>query len=316
MSAQLTEPGMTSWQRWVHRPQRLWIRRALFQVHLWVGLGVGLYIVAISISGSALVFQPQLRRSFSRGRVVVAASGSRLSVEELAQRAQRAYPAYEVDNIREGQAPGEPDEVVLERAHKRIDRLFDPYTGLDLGYRYSAVEQIVAWLTALHDDLLGGPTGLLVNGIGSCFLTLLALTGAVLWWPGVKNWRRSTRIRWQARFPRLNWDLHSAIGFWFWLFVLVWGISGIYFCFPALAFNPRIHVMGGASLSLLRQLHFGRFNWLTQALWTVLGLVPAVSVVTGALMWWNRVLRKKFRRPYQQPQPAADHSALSLPTRP
>jgi uncharacterized iron-regulated membrane protein len=59
--------------------------------------------------------------------------------------------------------------------------------------------------------------------------------------------------------------------------------------------------MAGSFLSLLTALHFGRFNWFTQALWTIIGLVPAVSAITGALMWWNRVLRKKFRRPYHQP---------------
>ena len=304
MSAQVTAREMSAWQQWIQRPQRLWLRRAIFQVHLWVGLGIGLYIVAISISGSALVFLPQFRKSFPRRKVAVTAFGPRMSVEELAQQAQRAYPTYEVDNIREGQAPSDPDEVVLERSHKRIDRLFDPYTGSDLGNRFSVPEQIFKWLTGLHDDLLGGRTGGIVNGIGSCFLTLLALTGAVIWWPGVKNWRRSTTITWKAHLPRLNWDLHSAIGFWCWLFVFVWGISGIYFCFPALSFNPRLHVIAGSFLSLLTELHFGRFNWFTQALWTIIGLVPAVSAVTGALMWWNRVQRKKFRRPYRQAEPA------------
>src|SRR5260370_4403374 len=204
MCAQLNARKITSWQRWVHRPQRVWIRRTLFQAHLWGGLGIGLYIVAISISGSALVFLPQLRRHFSRSRIAVTLSGPRMSVEELARHAQRAYPAYEVDNIREGQSPREPDEVVLERGHKRIDRLFDPYTGLDLGNRYSVLEQIVVWLTGLHDDLLGGSTGALVNGIGSCFLTLLALTGAIVLWPGIPDLRRSPKNRWKAPPPPLH----------------------------------------------------------------------------------------------------------------
>lgn len=150
-------------------------------------------------------------------------------------------------------------------------------------------------LADLHENLLAGRTGRLVNGIGSCFVTLLSLTGAIIWWPGVRNWRRSTTIKWKANFPRLNWDLHSAIGFWCWFFVLVWGISGIYFCFPAL-FGPRIHLAGGSFLSLIAQLHMGRFDWFTEALWTILGLVPAISAGTGALMWWNRVLRKRLRR--------------------
>ena len=153
---------------------------------------------------------------------------------------------------------------------------------------------MVAWLVDLHDNLLAGQTGRIVNGIGSCLVTLLSLTGAVIWWPGIKNWRRSTTINWKANLPRLNWDLHSAIGFWCWLFVLVWGISGIYFCFPAL-FSPRIHLFSGSFLSWIARLHMGRFGWFTEALWTVLGLVPAISAVTGALMWWNRVAIKKLR---------------------
>src|SRR5260370_10105210 len=204
MCAQLTAQKITSWQRWVHGRQGGGIGGALFQVHLWFGLGMGLYIVATSISGSALVFLPQLRRHFSRSRVPVTLSGPRMSVEELAQHAQRAYPAYEVDNIREGQSPREPDEVVLERGHKRIDRLFDPYTGLDLGNRYSVLEQIVVWLTGLHDDLFGGSTGALVNGIGSCCPSLPAFAGAIVLWPGIPNWRRRAKIRFETRLPRLT----------------------------------------------------------------------------------------------------------------
>jgi len=292
MCAQVTEREMTPWQRWLQRPQSLWIRRAFFQVHLWVGIGIGIYVLTISISGSAIVYSRELTRKYSRKTVLVAESGHRMSVEELTQHAQRAYPTYEVDNIREAQTPDEPDDVVLERAHKRIERLFDPYTGLDLGNPHSVMDRILGWLQDLHDNLLAGQTGRLVNGIGSCLVTLLSLTGVILWWPGIRNWRRSTTINWKANFPRFNWDLHSAIGFWCWFFVLVWGISGIYFCFPAL-FNP---LFGGSFLFWIAQLHIGRFDWLTEALWTMLGLVPAIMAASGALMWWNRVLRKKLRR--------------------
>ena len=298
---------MTPWQQWVERPQSLWLRKAFLQVHLWVGIGIGIYVITISISGSALVYRRELTRKSSRKPLAVAESGRRMNVEELKQHVQRGYPTYEVDNIREAQTPDEPDEVVLERAHERIERLFDPYTGFDLGDPHSVIDRMFGWLADLHDNLLAKRTGRLVNGIGSCLVTLLSLTGAILWWPGIKHWRRSTTINWRANFPRLNWDLHNALGFWCWFFVLVWGVSGIYFCFPAVSFNPRIHVIGGSFLSLLAQLHFGRFGWFTEAVWTIVGLVPAVSAVTGALMWWNRTLRKRFR-PRHEP---AGHAAKS-----
>jgi len=43
--------------------------------------------------------------------------------------------------------------------------------------------------------------------------------------------------------------------------------------------------------------HTGNFGgWPVKVLWSVLGLVPALLFVTGALMWWTRVVRKKLGR--------------------
>ena len=50
----------TAWQRWVRQPQKVWLRRALFQVHLWAGIGVGLYVFFISVTGSVLVYRNEL----------------------------------------------------------------------------------------------------------------------------------------------------------------------------------------------------------------------------------------------------------------
>jgi uncharacterized iron-regulated membrane protein len=47
----------TAWTRWVRQPQRIWLRRAIFQVHLWSGIGIGLYILMISLTGSVLVYR-------------------------------------------------------------------------------------------------------------------------------------------------------------------------------------------------------------------------------------------------------------------
>jgi uncharacterized iron-regulated membrane protein len=138
-----------------------------------MGLGVGIYVLAINISGGAIVYRPELTRMFSRKTVVTAEPGHRMTLQELTQRAQRAYPTYEVDNIREAQTPDEPDDVVMERAHKRLERLFDPCTGSDLGDAHSAIEHILGWLLDLHVNLLAGQIGRLVNGIGSCFVILL-----------------------------------------------------------------------------------------------------------------------------------------------
>ena len=57
-----TTPGMTFRERILRRPQTLWIRKAVFQIHLWTGIAIGLYIVVISVSGSAVVFRREMMR--------------------------------------------------------------------------------------------------------------------------------------------------------------------------------------------------------------------------------------------------------------
>ena len=33
---------MTYWQRWIRQPQTTWLRKAIFQLHLWSGIGLEL----------------------------------------------------------------------------------------------------------------------------------------------------------------------------------------------------------------------------------------------------------------------------------
>ena len=156
------------------------------------------------------------------------------------------------------------------------------------------------WLVRFHSQLLAGDIGRIVNGIGGICTTLLCLTGAIIWWPGVKHWRRSLTVSWGARFPRISWDLHSALGLWRLPFVLLWGISGIYFSLPQ-AFNflyliDRRDRFADSGLYLLSELHFGRFGRVTEIVWSIVGVVPAILAFTGAFVCCRRIF---YNKPYK-----------------
>jgi uncharacterized iron-regulated membrane protein len=55
-----------------------------------------------------------------------------------------------------------------------------------------------------------------------------------------------------------------------------------------------------AGLRLIRAMgpvHFGTFGgWFTRIIWLLLGFAPLVLFVSGILMYWNRVLRKRLTR--------------------
>jgi uncharacterized iron-regulated membrane protein len=60
----------SAWQRWVRHPQSTALRKAVFQVHLWTGIGLGLYIIMISVTGSVLVYRNELNVAVTPSPIV------------------------------------------------------------------------------------------------------------------------------------------------------------------------------------------------------------------------------------------------------
>jgi uncharacterized iron-regulated membrane protein len=223
---------LTIWQRWLRRPQGVWLRRALFQIHLWTGIGTGLYVVLISVTGSAIVFRNEIYQKAGSGAKTVQVRGAKLPADELKKIIRQKYPQNSLSFVFEGKQPTTATEVWMEHGKERVQRLFDPYTGADLGDSVPQAIRVAAWLAKLHTDLLYGDTGRKVNGIGAIFLTLLCVTGFIVWWPGVTSWRRNLAIDFRSNWKRLNWDLHSAVGFWSFSLIFMWAITGVYLAFP------------------------------------------------------------------------------------
>jgi uncharacterized iron-regulated membrane protein len=298
---------MGIWQQWVQQPQRVWLRRAAFQIHLWTGLALGLYIVVLSVTGSALVYRRELDTYFAAPRPAFDAKARKLTKPELQAAAERQYPGYAVVRIGDRVTRRNPTvEIWLEKGGERKERLFNPYTGVDLGDAVTQGELAVIWVARLHDELLFDRAGKYWNGALSGVMTVLVLTGLVVWWPGVSRWKRGLGVSVSGGWKRINWDLHSAIGFWLFLFMLVWGVSGLYLGIPEPFANfvdsisdPNAFLgerPGDIVLMWLTRLHFGR--WRSEplrAIWAVAGLAPAVMFVTGAIMWYQRVLRPRLK---------------------
>jgi uncharacterized iron-regulated membrane protein len=291
----------------------------LFQIHLWTGISVGTYVFLICISGSVLVYRNELYNIFSPKPRFVTGSGTPMPVEELESAALRAYPAYEISDVRIGETTNQAVEVTLKRGERTKRRLLHPFTGEDLGDPVPTGFRFTAWLLDFHDNLLSGETGRRVNGIGAVLVVLLCVTGAFIWWPGIGTWRRSLTIQLRSNWKRLTWTLHSALGFWFFAFILMWGITGAYLSVPQ-AFGAAFDYLEPLDEAnpverkvdriqyWLAYLHFGRLGGrgipgcgrglcdsMTKLIWAVSGLVPPLLFVTGALIWWNRIFGPAFQ---------------------
>src|SRR5580704_1236658 len=117
---------MGYWERWLRQPQTVWLRKATFQLHLWSGIALGLYILMISVTGSVLVYANELYRAATPEPIVSKGSGPRLTDEQLRESARRLYPGYRVVRLGRAQDLDQAVDIWLGRGKEIKRRLFDP----------------------------------------------------------------------------------------------------------------------------------------------------------------------------------------------
>jgi uncharacterized iron-regulated membrane protein len=202
----------------------------LFQIHLWTGITVGLYISVVCVTGSALVYRIDMQRA-AHPTLFTPGTGRPTHPAIVLERVRDAFPADRVSFV---EAPSRTRPVYLAYLRRGDDFpavLADPADGRVLGE--VPQHSVIRTLQELHFDLLAGRRGRIANGIGAVLLLVLCLTGMVIWWPGLANWRRSLTVRPTRNWRRASWDLHSATGFWTVVLIAMWAVTGLYFAFPS-----------------------------------------------------------------------------------
>ena len=222
--------------RLLYRPRRIWIRRISFQIHLWTGVVLALYMIVMGVTGSVLVFQGELEtlsgvnpwhsllpvRPFARPSVVIA-------------NLKAAYPDAHITSL---MAPTDHDPTyqAVIAIHRQMTIALDPQSGRVLG-QFPSKRNWISYVEELHVSLFVPRYGRLPNGIGASFLLLMCATGVINWWPGVRHWTRGLQVDFRRRWRRINFDLHSATGFWTLAIISSWAISGMYFAWPRQVFD-------------------------------------------------------------------------------
>ena len=214
----------------LYRPQSVLLRRALFQVHLWTGLLVGLYVFVVCVTGAALVFRIDLQRA-AFPHLFTPGVGTAADAATILESVRQAFPDDRVSGIDAPTTVRPTYLAYVVRGERFLTLLVDPVSARVLGELPE--RSIVRTVQDLHFDLLAGRTGRLVNGAGAVVLLGLCLSGLVIWWPGLPSWRRGFTIDFRRRWKRITWDLHSATGIWTVAMIAMWAITGVYFAFPS-----------------------------------------------------------------------------------
>jgi uncharacterized iron-regulated membrane protein len=218
---------MSFLQTLVHHPRKLWLRRALFQIHLWAGVLLSLYVVVIALTGSILIFRTELTKAALPRELSAYDASHTAPIEIVVHHFTATYPGAILQNLQLPSQAMPAFFLYATDAQKHPFRLVADPTNATL---HSQPGTWLDWIYDLHVYLLlGHAYGMQVNGVGAAGLLLLTLSGIFLWWSGVKTWMRGLRIDFARNWRRINFDTHNAIGFWTLLLVSWWAFSGVYF---------------------------------------------------------------------------------------
>jgi uncharacterized iron-regulated membrane protein len=216
------------------------LRKAIFQIHLWTGLAVCVWVVLVCTTGSALVFRGDMQQAMFP-HLFTPARGAPADAATILERVREAFPGHRIYGI-DGPTHERPTTIAYVAPPGEASRvvLIDPVTARILGQLPQ--RSFLTTVTGLHANLLAGRSGRIANGIGSLLLLLLCATGIVIWWPGLSTWRRGFTVAFRRNWRRVTWELHGAIGIWTLVFIAMWAATGVYFA-AAPWFHRVLNVM-------------------------------------------------------------------------
>ncbi|MBD2166642.1 PepSY domain-containing protein [Calothrix membranacea FACHB-236] len=226
-------------------------RDIAFMLHRYIGLAVGLLIVFVGLTGSLLIFKPEIEQFLIARQVGYIVPQEKMvsidAVLETAKSASANHPDLKFDRISLPTNYSSPYEVGLFDATYQLTRIFiHPYTGAVMGWNESdsSFERLVL---RLHYGLLLGRNGEILIGITGLLLFILCITGLILW----TGWRKlisGFKIKWNAHPKRVNFDIHKVAGIFTAIFLAFTAFTGFCWNFSnwsypiiyAVTFTPQL----------------------------------------------------------------------------
>ena len=195
------------------------LRRAIFWIHLAVGVTAAVAVLVMAVTGVLLTYQAQFERWALRGyRADPAPDAAPLALDELLARVTGDAPAGLVTSVALGRDPREPAVFELDDGGTvHVDRFTGERRG-DGATRTArflrGVMYVHRWLALEGEYRIVGRTIMATANLGFLFLLV---SGVYLWWPswgGRAAWRQALWFRRGLRGRARDFNWHNVIGFW------------------------------------------------------------------------------------------------------
>ena len=213
------------------------LRRFWLDVHLWIGVGLLIALVPLSVTGSILVWHDQLDHALYAQRYAVSGPVVSQPVEAYAKAARAAFgDRAQLTQIRLPQESGDPVVAVGRMPGppgpggrpRSLNAWIDPPTArvLDTAEVAKGFSMV---MHRVHGSLLIPEVGRKVVGWLGWAMFVSSVTGLWLWWPRHGGFLQG--LRWRRGASTL-FNLHHMVGFWICVPLAVLSLTGVYISFP------------------------------------------------------------------------------------
>ncbi len=224
------------------------LKYIMAMLHLWMGLISSLVIMTVIISGCLYAFKNQISDWVNRDKVFVSTPlVSAKNPDAIA--ADLKKQGKELTALMVPESASRSYVISYRKSGLEYSSFYNPYSGSELGMANVSMDHFFEMVLDLHRNLMMGKAGRQINGAAVLMFCLLLLSGFVLWIP--KKWKhlkQSLTIKGGAKFHRLIYDLHNALGFYTMVMLLFMAVTGLYITYPWVK-NLMIVSLGGESIS-------------------------------------------------------------------
>lgn len=241
------------------------IRKISDWLHLWLGIASGLVVFFLGVTGCIFAFQKEITELIHKKEFFVQVP-SNLKTQPLSILTANAEKALggkkKINFISTYKVPDRAWEFGTYKAGNlnafwyfdSIEYydlvLVNPYTGKvtlvsDHKYEFFAVIKMLHW-----SFLINHPIGQQITGWCTFIFVFLLISGMVMWWPKnlkKSNFDKSFKIKWSAKFKRINYDMHNVLGFYVMTICLMLALSGMAFAFQW--FQATVYLVASGSIT-------------------------------------------------------------------
>ncbi len=213
------------------------LRKALFWLHLVVGILAGVLIAVMCFTGLVLVFEKEILSWAERDVVElkVEDGAERLSVDAMMAQVRAEHPERRFSNL---VAANDEGQMWTLRAGRREFVYLNPYTA-ELVEPPAAGLREFFWVNfQLHRWMLmkgeSRDTGKAINGAANLGFLGLCITGLYLWWPRNLKWKsfkQAMKLKWPKGGQARDFNWHNVFGFWFLLPLIIATATGAFWSY-------------------------------------------------------------------------------------